>query len=571
MDSLQITESFPYSGVGFGACARLLVQFSDPTPSDTLGSNPALANPDDEPLASPFAAPNGIVLIMGCRNAIKAHKARQKLQNILDHLALLPDDAPTPVDLPSHFMDPVHVDLLSTDDDVDSATLQSAAQASLRRRRQRSAQVLAAVKGLASEEEELLADVPQQQPLLFKQANIKARGIYRRRFCVKTTIAIQPLDLGSMASVLKSAQEIIERHHYVTHAILNAGLAVWQGLNWPLAIWQMMTSFRTAVTWPKYKRQRAGDLGADGYGWVWQCNVAAHYVLVRALLPAFRATPFKEPSRIVWTGSIEAYERYYHPEDYQCLDPIKSGPTYESTKYQCELLGLGLDERLRSEHVKTLPGTPMGEAPPAALSQVEPRSYISHPGVVASSMFEDYLGWVLVLALKLVFYLARWVLSPHHLISAYKAGIVISYLATCPSERLDTTIRYAPRCNFWGQEYIHRSRIDGWVTDDDAATEAGKKIMSVASQVAGPGVGGIESEAKGEEGEDAGKHVMELARDLVGKLEAVASDVWKQAGAARLPPFNITTEVPSFLTPSGANLRSKKASSDDGSWENVEK
>lgn len=70
------------------------------------------------------------------------------------------------------------------------------------------------------------------------------------------------------------------RHPYVTHVILNAGLAVWTGINWPLAVWMILTNLPRAVTWPKYKNQRAGDVGADGYGWVWQCNLGAHYILV---------------------------------------------------------------------------------------------------------------------------------------------------------------------------------------------------------------------------------------------------------------------------------------------------
>ena len=36
-----------------------------------------------------------------------------------------------------------------------------------------------------------------------------------------------------------------------------------------------------AVTAPIYYRQEVGQLSQDALGWVWQCNVFGHYVLVR--------------------------------------------------------------------------------------------------------------------------------------------------------------------------------------------------------------------------------------------------------------------------------------------------
>ena len=76
---------------------------------------------------------------------------------------------------------------------------------------------------------------------------------------------------------------VTTRHHYVTHIVLNAGSSAFTGINWLYAVWMMMTSFHAAVTYPQYKLQRAGDVGKDGYGWVWQANLGAHYVLVGSL------------------------------------------------------------------------------------------------------------------------------------------------------------------------------------------------------------------------------------------------------------------------------------------------
>lgn len=235
----------------------------------------------------------------------------------------------------------------------------------------------------------------------------------------------------------------------------------------------IITNLHRAVTFPKYKTQRSGDLGADGYGWVWQANCGAHFILVsiesrimtgsidefgqdrlknlheikthlgfsnssflstfffrlflisqvRALLPALRSSPYFTPSRIIWTGSIEAMERFYITTDPQCLDEKLTTNAYESTKYQCELAAIGLDKVLQGqERMATQPGTPASERLVGSLSREasdsssnndervklgcgEPRSFIVHPGVVASSIFVEFLYWWMIEAMRLAFYI----------------------------------------------------------------------------------------------------------------------------------------------------------------------
>jgi 3-keto steroid reductase len=70
---------------------------------------------------------------------------------------------------------------------------------------------------------------------------------------------------------------------YVSHLICNAGVACFAQIDWLQAIWQLSTDFVTAVTAPRYYIQNTGDVSRDGLGWVWQCNVFGHYVLVRSL------------------------------------------------------------------------------------------------------------------------------------------------------------------------------------------------------------------------------------------------------------------------------------------------
>lgn len=72
----------------------------------------------------------------------------------------------------------------------------------------------------------------------------------------------------------------IRRYPYLTHLIHNAGGGAFTGLDFLSATWMMVTSFRAAVTFPKYKLQRSGDVSQDGLGWVWQINVGSSWALV---------------------------------------------------------------------------------------------------------------------------------------------------------------------------------------------------------------------------------------------------------------------------------------------------
>lgn len=275
------------SGVGFGLAQRLLVQLSSPTPPDTLASHPQLTPSEEQPFASPFAAPDGCTLILACRNAIKAHRARTQLQSLLQYLEDLPGDADTPQSVPAIVLD-VALDPKGNgmiDEDADPAMVVQAMQASLRRRRRRSASVNSPAKD-AEADKDPTRDPRSGRPYSMYEREIRARERYRRRFCAGTKIEFQPLDLGSMASALNCAKDITARHKYVTHVVLNAGSSTFTGINWFHAAWMMITNFHGAVTYPQYKLQRAGDVGGDGYGFVWQANVGAHYVLVSGILAA---------------------------------------------------------------------------------------------------------------------------------------------------------------------------------------------------------------------------------------------------------------------------------------------
>ncbi|PWN46334.1 NAD(P)-binding protein [Ceraceosorus guamensis] len=459
------------AGLGFGTAQRLLVQLSHALPPDTRPdwSLSSSHSSDSEATPSPFAAPNGCTLVLACRNLKKAHAAKTELQTLLWNLARLPETSESLCDVPRQSFKHDEHQFASGD--------------------------MSARGDYSRDEKGNLLELDQREP--------RAAAAYRRRFCEGTQIEVVELDLNSMSSALSCASEVTQRYGYITHLVLNAGGAAWIGLDWPLAVWQVLTSLHVAVTLPKYKLQRSGDRSSDGYGWVWQANVGAHYVVTRALLPALRASPFDTPSRIIWTSSIEALERHYDARDPQCLDSQRRHCPYESSKYQCELASIGLSQRL---HASLFDRQHHGlQVHTNGVKRHSPESFVVHPGVVASSIFSEFLNVVLAWCMHAAFYFARWTFSPNHPIQPYKGAVAASHVALAPRHLLSPSLRYGSCANFWGQEYVSSGRVDGW-SDESSASGLVKK---------------------GKEGKE-GDVVRKKADQLIEALEDITRDVWKK-------------------------------------------
>jgi 3-keto steroid reductase len=237
---------------------------------------------------------------------------------------------------------------------------------------------------------------------------------------------------------------------------------------------------------------------------------------------------------------MEAQEDKYTPSDFQGFDPLKTAKPYESAKYQCELAALGLEELLDRSRMRTQPGTPL----PYALEEVntelssrsasgvlEPKSYLAHPGVVASSIFAECLNVFLAACMKLAFYIARWTFSKHHNIEGYKGAVAASHVALAPSNRLDTSTRYGAQSDFFAREYVFAGKIDAWYTNTPrgaAKKEKEKLFKTFAQRDSGP-----EYSQQRE-----GNYVRILARDVIEKCEGIAKQVWKEAREGALPPFS---------------------------------
>ncbi|CAE6491945.1 unnamed protein product [Rhizoctonia solani] len=295
-----------------------------------------------------------------------------------------------------------------------------------------------------------------------------------RAFRKNLEIEIVSLDLSSVESVFAFP--------YITHLILNAGIGDFIGINWPLAIWEICTRFKTAVTAPGFKIQGTGKTSQDGLGWVWQCNVFGHFVLVRALREMLAHNPFSS-SRVLWTTSIEGRPSFFPGlDDYQL---VSTDHAYEASKYEAELVACGLDQ-LESERNNGV------------------RHLVVHPGIAGTNIFFEHTGWLLDKLMFLAFYIARLFGSKHHLIQPYKAAIsavhvALVSLAILPSlstagttneksgqppegvsngytqevSRADDylPVRYGAEATLFGTEYVGVQPVEGYEEHREVAKE----------------------------------------------------------------------------------------------------
>ena len=211
------------SGLGFGICERLLLQLSQSVPSDSLPQAFSASLDSGTTSSNEQPTPNALTLILACRSRERALEARS---NLLVGL-----------------------------------------QAENLRRRLLS-------PGLDDE--------------------------YSRKFLESLVIDFVPLDLGIVDGVFAFCDTVnktyvqwlyvglklilflmLHRYPYISHIFCNAGTGSFGGVDWFGAFVQLCSHPLDAFTNPTFKIQYSGVMSKDNFGWVWQCNVFGHYLMVR--------------------------------------------------------------------------------------------------------------------------------------------------------------------------------------------------------------------------------------------------------------------------------------------------
>ena len=322
-------------------------------------------------------------------------------------------------------------------------------------------------------------------------------------------ISLQPeqLDLTSISSIQTLSAKLDGNLPQLDAIICNAGYGGLTGVNWPLVALNVVTDLKGAVTWPSFKVGSVGDIIAPqkmptkpakdarglshttpALGQAFTSNIFGHYILCHSLVPLLRASP--DQGRVVFVSSIEP-----HPSDFDINDiqGLKSDKSYESSKRLTDILVLtsslpGTKPFIQrflstptstSSHIARFPSDAQdletGASSPGITltdneyqptSNTSPKMYLCHPGICATSIVP--LPLILTYGMMLVFYIARWLGSPWHTLTAYKGACAPVWLTLTDQEELedmeqrDGKAKWGSCTDRAGYERVMRTVVEGW-------------------------------------------------------------------------------------------------------------
>jgi 3-keto steroid reductase len=102
---------------------------------------------------------------------------------------------------------------------------------------------------------------------------------------------------------------------------------------------------------------------------------------------------------------------------------------------------------------------PAGTQPPTP-----PKIYVVHPGIVQTTLFP--LNAFMFFWYNVVLYVARWLGSPWHPITAYNGACAPVWLALQEQGWLDGAqaerVKWGTSTDFWGECRVKKTEVDGW-------------------------------------------------------------------------------------------------------------
>ncbi|CZS99148.1 hypothetical protein WAI453_008349 [Rhynchosporium graminicola] len=277
--------------------------------------------------------------------------------------------------------------------------------------------------------------------------------------------------------------------------ILSAGIGGWVGLDWPLAVKTVLFDTIQAVTWPEYKKSDIGLLvktpppsteesqpllenqekpNEPPLGQHFCSNVFGHHILAHELMPLLsRPTSpgAKTCGKVIWVSSIEADDTKFSLDDFQGLE---SEHPYESSKRVIDLLAL--TSRLPSaqrasasffDYPKNSSADKESTEAKGEETSLRPEIYLTHPGIFASDILP--LPGFLVVIYTWVFYFVRWLGSPWHPITPYKASVSAVWVALTDADELNAEegnglkkAKWGSATNSSGEERVMKTEVPGW-------------------------------------------------------------------------------------------------------------
>jgi 3-keto steroid reductase len=282
------------------------------------------------------------------------------------------------------------------------------------------------------------------------------------------------LDLTSLISVQTLSKRLRETLPKLDVVMCNAGIGGWTGLNWGNAVWSILTNWKSAVTWPHFKisgvgwttkpqipRLEDGQTAEEpALGEVFCANIFGHYLLGHYLAPLLTRHPESEQTRgrILWVSSLEGYT---HSFDINDLQGIGAEEAYMSSKRLTDIMAITSTLPSVSPIVDKYLGNPK---PSEKITKL--RIYVTHPGICGTAIFP--LHFILEYCMLFVFYMARWLGSQWHPITAEKGATAMVWLTLARQSTLDTMEeregvgKWGSATDWYGNERVERTEVEGW-------------------------------------------------------------------------------------------------------------
>lgn len=323
----------------------------------------------------------------------------------------------------------------------------------------------------ARKSEDTLRRLGKHLQRTLREANGKTMGI---SLLLEARVKLEGVlvDLLELRTVKALAEQLLRRGQRLDAVVWNAGIAGWKGINWPKAVWDILSDLIHASTYPTYpipieglvtKSQLGGAGKANGsvggkqseepkLGQVFTANVFGHYLLTHWLSPLMDSN-----SRIVWISSISAIPETFSPDDIQGLSAHMA---YEGSKRLTDLLVLTSELPSTQNFLQSFLPSSDQQHPG------RPKMIVTHPGVVGTSIAG--LPWILELLMFAAFYIARWLGSPWHLVSAYKGAVsaifaVVAHDSQLPDhEQREGKGKWGSATGVFGDERVARTEVEGW-------------------------------------------------------------------------------------------------------------
>ncbi|KAM5484557.1 3-keto-steroid reductase [Microsporum canis] len=296
----------------------------------------------------------------------------------------------------------------------------------------------------------------------------------------RITFKPEHVNLCDLLSVRAMARRVVASIPKLDVLILNAGVAGFTGINWPMAAWTILTDTIHGLTWPaRYTYSAIGVMNSKQttqpdeppMGKIFCANVFGHYMLTHYLLPVL-GKPKPHPGRVIWTSSLEASKNVFSSNDIQGL---KAAQSYQASKYLVDLLALTyplsssapwVDSYLTPTSFSSMDSNAM---PPVGYKR--PNIYIAHPGICSTSIVP--LALPLIWAMTLVCWVARLMGSPWHVISSYNGANAAVWLSLSPQSTLDSAeaeyarlgggkVKWGSSCDRLGRESVASTEVEGW-------------------------------------------------------------------------------------------------------------